>query len=148
MTLKETIEKDFINSFKTKNEISLSTLKMLKSSIKNKEIELMKELDDETITRLIMSEVKKRRDSISQFEKGGRQDLSDKEKAEILILETYLPEMMSDDEIKKIICAIIEEGKLDKSSANFGSIMKLSMEKLSGKAEGTKVSQILKEILE
>jgi len=146
--LKEQIEKDFIVAFKSKDEIVSSTLKMLKSSIKNKEIELIKELDDELIIKLIMSEIKKRKDSATQFEQGGRTDLAEKEKSEILILEKYLPEMISDDEIKKIICAIIEESKIEKIPTNFGVVMKLSMEKLSGKADGTKVSQILKEILQ
>lgn len=148
MSLKEQIEQDFIKAFKEKDESVSSTLKMLKSAIKNKEIELIKELDDDATTKVIMSEVKKRKDSASQFENGGRVDLADKEKLEISILEKYLPEQISNDEIKKIICDIIESDGIEKTPNNFGAIMKLVMPKLAGKADGTIISGILKEILQ
>lgn len=148
MSLKETIEKDFIEAFKAKDELRSSTLKMLKSSIKNKEIELIKELDDEATIKVVSSEIKKRRDSAAQFELGGRPELAEHEKEEISILEKYLPEMLGDDEVKKIICDIINSNGIEKNASNFGAAMKLVMVELSGKADGAKISQILKGVLQ
>ncbi len=145
--LKQQIEQEFISALKSRNENVVSTLKMLKSAIKNKEIELMKELDEEAIIKVIMSEVKKRKDSVVQFENGNRVDLADKERAEISVLEKYLPEMLSDDEIKKIICAIINEEAMEKNPSNFGRLMKLVMEKSDGKIDGSRASAIIKEEL-
>lgn len=145
--LKQQIEQDLIVALKSRDENTVSTLKMLKSAIKNKEIELIKELDEEAVVKIIMSEVKKRKDSILQFENGNRIDLADKERAEINVLEKYLPEMLSDEEIKKIIYAIINEEAIEKNPSNFGKIMKLVMERASGKVEGNRVSVILKEEL-
>ena len=145
--LKQQIEQDLIVALKSRDENTVSTLKMLKSAIKNKEIELIKELDEEAVVKIIMSEVKKRKDSIFQFENGNRIDLADKERAEINVLEKYLPEMLSDEEIKKIIYAIINEEAIEKNPSNFGKIMKLVMERVSGKVEGNRVSVILKEEL-
>ncbi|HNV97230.1 MAG TPA: GatB/YqeY domain-containing protein [bacterium] len=147
MSLKEKIEHDFIEAFKSKNTDIAETLKLLKSSIKNKEIELIKTLDEAEVIKVLMTEVKKRKDSIEQFKNGGREDLAQKEQVELSIIEKYLPEMMSEDEVKKIICAIIESSGEGKLKSNFGKFMKLAMMELDGKADGSIVSKILNQEL-
>lgn len=147
MSLKEKIEQDFIEAFKSKNTETAETLKLLKSSIKNKEIELIKILDENEIIKVLMTEAKKRKDSIEQFKNGGREDLAQKEQVELSIIEKYLPKMMSEDEVKKIICAIIKGSGEEKLKSNFGKFMKLAMTELDGKADGSIVSKILNQEL-
>ncbi len=147
MTLKERIAEDFLQAFKSRQTQLSETLKLLKSSIKNKEIELIKELDDNETLKVLMSEAKKRKDSIEQFKNGGREDLVKQEELELSIIEKYLPQMMGDDEIKKIICAIINSSGEEKIKSNFGKFMKLAMNELDGKAEGSVVSKILNQEL-
>lgn len=147
MSLKEKIEQDFIQAFKSRQTELSETLKLLKSSIKNKEIELIKQLDDDEVIKVLTTEAKKRKDSIEQFKNGGREDLAQKEQSELSIIEKYLPEMMSQDEVKKVICAIIESSGEEKTKSNFGKFMKLVMNELNGKADGSMVSQILNQEL-
>ncbi len=109
MILREKIERDFTEAFKSKNDLKLSVLKMIKSSLKNREIDLKKELNDDEILKLFFSEAKKRKDSINQFEKGGRQDLVDQEKKELEVIEKYLPKQKSKEETREIIYGIIKK---------------------------------------
>jgi len=147
MSLKEKIEQDFIEAFKSKQTELAETLKLLKSSIKNKEIELIKTLDDNEIIKVLITEAKKRKDSIEQFKNGGRNDLALKEEKELSFIEKYLPEMMSENDVKKVICAIIESSGEEKIKSNFGKFMKLAMSELNGKADGAIVSKILNQEL-
>ncbi len=147
MSLKEKIEKDCIQALKLRNQDELGVLRLLKSAIQNKEIEKKAKLKDEDIIKILMSEIKKRKDSIEQFKKGERNDLVSKEEKEIKIIDQYLPEMKSKEEIKKIICDIIKRENIERSVSNFGQLMKLAMQELSGQAEGNFVSQIVKEEL-
>lgn len=146
MTLKETIEKDLIESMKEKDENTLSVLRMLKSAIKNKEIEIKKDLEDADITAAIQSQIKSRRDSVEMFEKADRQELAEKEKAEIEILQKYLPEQMSEEDIRAIIQkAISETGAA--GIQDMGKVMGKIMPEVKGKADGSMVSSIVKEEL-
>ena len=120
---------------------------MLKSAIQNKEKEIKKEPKDEEVIKVLMSEAKKRKDSIEQFKQGQRDDLVNKEEKELELIQNYLPEMKSKEEMKKIICGIIKREGIERSMSNFGQLMKLSMQELSGQAEGNIVSQIVKEEL-
>lgn len=147
MSLKEKIFEDFLSAFKSRQTDISETLKLLKNAIKNKEIELMKDLEELELVKVVISEAKKRKDSILQFENGGRQDLADKEKIELSIIERYIPQMMQEDEIKKIICGIINSSDLEKTKSNFGQFMKLSMQELEGRADGSLVSKILNQEL-
>ena len=147
MSLKEKIESDLILALKSRDEITVMVLKLLKNSINNKEKEEHKELDDSELIRVLLSDAKKRKDSIEQFKKGNRDDLANKEIKELDIVQKYLPEMKSKEEIKNIVCAIIKADKLERSMNNFGQIMKLAMQKLDGQAEGNLVSEIVKEQL-
>ena len=147
MSLKEKIEQDSIQALKSKDQVVLGVLRLLKSVFQNKEIEKKAKLKDEDVIKVLMSEVKKRKDSIEQFKKGERNDLVAQEEKEIEIIDQYLPEMKSSGEIKKIICDIIEREKIERSVSNFGQLMKLAMQELSGQAEGNLVSEIVKEEL-
>ncbi|MCD4704720.1 GatB/YqeY domain-containing protein [bacterium] len=147
MNLKEDVEVDFKEAFKSKDSAKLAVLKMIKSSIHNREIELKKELSEEEILKLFFSESKKVKDSIEQFKKGGRDDLVENEKRDLKIIEQYLPEMKSEEEIKEVICVIIKEEEIEKSMSNFGQVMKLAMQKLNGQAEGNIVSELVKKEL-
>ena len=145
------IKEELNHAIKSNDELIRSTLRMLLASIQGKEKDKQyKEktgLTEEEIMDIIASEAKKRKDSISEFEKGGRQDLADKEKAELEVLAKYLPEQMSEDEIKKFVEETIEEVGAS-SMQDFGKIMGPLMPKLKGKADGAIVSKIVKELLQ
>ena len=145
--LKEQISNDLKEAMREKNELSVSVFRMLSAAIKNKEIALRKgeniSLSDEQAAEVISSEIKKRRDSIAEYEKGGRQDLADKEKKEVEILEKYLPEQLSDEEIEKIAREVASSD----GSGNFGKIMGQVMAKVKGKADGVKAREIVERVL-
>lgn len=128
----------------------MSVLRMLKAAITNKEISLRKgedvNLTNDQIIEVIASEVKKRVDAIGEYEKGNRDDLVKKESAEIKILEKYLPEQLSDEELEKIIKEAISSMG-DVSLKDMGKVMGQVMPKVKGKADGTKVSETVKKVL-
>ncbi len=141
MTLVEQIDKDLVAAMKAKEELKLSVLRMMKSALKNKQIELGKGLGDEQAFAVLRTLVKQRHDSVEQFRKGGRDDLADKEEAEIKIVEAYLPAAASDDEIDAAIrAAVAETGAA--GPKDMGKVMKATMAKLAGKnADGKRVSE-------
>jgi len=144
--LKENITQDIKKAMQEKNALLLSVLRGVIAVVKNREIEKKKELDEDEIIQVISSEAKKRKDSIEQFEKGGRQDLVEKEKQELEILQKYLPEQMSEDDIKKEVeLAIKESGAVNPSDT--GKVMSILMPKLKGKVDGGLVSKIVGELL-
>lgn len=148
--LLEQINIDLKQAMRDKNEVVVSTLRMLASALKEKEISLRKGeavvLSEEQVADSIASEVKKRRDSIVSYESGGRQDLVDKEKEEIKILEKYMPAQLSDEELEKIIKETFSSlGEV--SIKDFGRIMGQVSPKTKGRADGGKVSEIVKKIL-
>ncbi|MBU2563967.1 GatB/YqeY domain-containing protein [Patescibacteria group bacterium] len=146
MMLKENITQDIKKAMQEKNALLLSVLRGVIAVVKNREIEKKKELDEDEIIQVISSEAKKRKDSIEQFEKGGRQDLVEKEKQELEILQKYLPEQMSEDDIKKEVeLAIKESGAVNPSDT--GKVMSILMPKLKGKVDGGLVSKIVGELL-
>jgi len=119
---------------------------MLKSSIKNSEIALKKALDDPEVVKILQREVKQRKDSIESFLSAGREQLAEKEKKEIKYLEKYLPEQLSDDDLTAILeTVIVETGA--KSMADLGKVMASAMSKVSGRADGSAVSEKAKELL-
>src|ERR1700694_4579416 len=109
MSLKEQIAADMVSAMKAKDAARTSTLRMLKSAISYREIEKGGELDDEELSKLLRSQLKQRRDSVEQYEKGGRQDLVNKETAEIAVIECYLPQAASPEEIEQAVAAAIAE---------------------------------------
>lgn len=148
-TLKQKLNQDLKEALKNKDEMRVSVLRMVLSSILNKEIELRKKdigLSDSEVLEVFSSEVKKRKDAIMEFEKGGRSDLVDRENKELEILKNYLPPEMPDEEIIRIINEGIRE--IDaKSEKDFGKVMKAVMPILKGKAAGDRVTIIVKEML-
>jgi uncharacterized protein YqeY len=144
MSLKETIVSDLTTSMKAQEALRTSTLRMVKAAMMNREIEKGGELDDDEMLKLLRSLVKQRRDSVEQYEKAGRQELADKEKAEIEIIEVYLPQSASQEEIESAVrAAIAETGAA--SMKDMGKVMKVAQAALSGKnADGRIVSEIVK----
>ena len=147
MSLEERIENEFKAALKGRDKIKVSTLRMLKADIINTKLDQNKKtLKDEEIVKIIQRQIKQHKDSIEQFEKGKRQDLAEKEKKELDILLSYMPEQMSEEELKKIINDTIKELEA-KSKSDMGKVMKSVMERVKGKADGKKVSQIVSSIL-
>lgn len=144
--LKDQINVDFKEAYKSKNEKIYSPLRMLISVIKKEEIDQRKELNDEEVISLVKSEVKKRKESIEEYTKGGRKDLADGEKSELEILSKYLPEQMSDEELKKIV-ADMKEKTGSQNVQNFGKLMGAVMKEVGAKADGQRVSTFVKKIL-
>ncbi|HIZ88975.1 MAG: GatB/YqeY domain-containing protein [Mucispirillum sp.] len=146
MTLKEQILEDIKHYMKEKDAVALNAVRMLKSDVKNAEIAAIKELDDEGVIKVVASSIKKRKDSVEIYIKNGRQDLADKELAEIKVLEKYLPAQLSDEEIKAVIKDVIASLD-DNMKKNFGAVMKNVMAKVGSSAEGKKVSELIKGML-
>lgn len=146
MTLKEQILEDIKHYMKEKDNVALNAVRMLKSDVKNAEIAAIKELDDEGVIKVVASSIKKRKDSAEIYIKNGRQDLADKELAEIKVLEKYLPAQLDDEAIKAIITEVIASLD-DNMKKNFGAVMKNVMAKVGSSAEGKRVSELIKGML-
>ena len=144
MTLAEKIIADLTASMKAQDAPRTSTLRMVKAAMMNKQIEKGGQLDDEEISRLLRSLVKQRRDSIEQYEKAGRQELVDKESAEIQVIEGYLPQAASREEIEAAVAEAIASSGAS-SMKDMGKVMKAAQAGLAGKnADGRVVSEIVK----
>ncbi|MCK4404515.1 MAG: GatB/YqeY domain-containing protein [candidate division Zixibacteria bacterium] len=141
-SLKQRIDQDTTEALKSKDSLKLSVLRMLKSEIKYKEIEKGSELSDDEVISVLSSSVKKRKDSIQQFEKGGRDDLASKEKAELELSLKYLPEQLTEEELSRIISQAIEETSAAGVS-DLGKVMKVIMPKVKGRADGKRVNQMV-----
>jgi len=146
MSLKERLKADMKEAMKAKDKVKLSTIRMINSLIKNAEIEKRGELTDEEIIQLLMKYAKQRKESIEMYEKGGRQDLVEKEKAELAVVESYLPKQMSEEEIREVVKQTIEEVGAS-SVKDMGKVMKAVMPKVKGRADGSVVNRIVKELL-
>ncbi|MBS3907001.1 MAG: GatB/YqeY domain-containing protein [Syntrophaceae bacterium] len=146
MNLEEKLLEEMKQAMKTNDKIRLSTIRMIRSSSKNKEIELRRKLEDEDIFKVIQGMVRKGEESIEQFQAGGRNDLAEKEKMEIEILKSFLPQPISQEEIIKIIDETIQETQ-SSSLKDLGKVMKALMPRLGGKADGKVINQLVKERL-
>ena len=148
MGLKQRITGDMTAAMKAKDAARLSALRMVKAAVQNREIERGGELSDEEMTRLLQSLVKQRRDSVEQYERGGRAELADKERAEIAVIEEYLPRAASREEIERAVSeAIAETGAA--SMKEMGAVMKAAQAKLVGRnADGRTVSEVVKSKLQ
>jgi len=144
MSLSKQIVTDLTAAMKAQDAPRTSTLRMVKAAMMNRQIEKGSELDDDDMQKLLRSLVKQRRDSIEQYEKAGRQELVDKEAAEIAVIETYLPKAASQDEIEQAVTtAIAETGAT--SMKDMGKVMKAVQAALTGKnADGRLVSEVVK----
>ena len=146
-TLFETITKDIGDAMKQKDQAALSALRMLKAAMMNKSVEKNRDLDDGEARQVVGALVKQRRDSIEQFLKGGRQDLADKETAEITVLEAYLPAAADPAVIERAVAeAIAETGAT--SPKDMGRVMKAAMARLAGQTvDGKVVNEIVRKTL-
>jgi len=148
MGLRELIPEDLKNALRNKNTFELSVLRMLQAALINKEIDKRKEaLTNEDVISVIGTEIKKRRDAAREFEKVNRPDAADQEKAEIEILMKYMPQQMSEDEIRDVVKKAVEDTQAE-SMQDIGKVMKVLMPQVKGKADGSIVNKIVKEALE
>ena len=143
MSLKERLDQDLKTAMREKAQLRLDTIRMLKSAIKYREIELMKPLDDAGIHAVISSEVKRRRDAVEQYKAGNRPDLAEKEDAEIAILQAYLPQQLTREELEaKVAAAVAAVGA--QGPKDMGKVMKALLPEVQGRAEGSVVSELVK----
>jgi len=147
VSLKEQIVKDMTAAMKAKEPARLSTLRMVKAAVQNREIEKGEPLNDEETAKLLQSLVKQRRDSVEQYEKAGRAELAAKERAEITVIEEYLPQAAPREEIERAVAeAIAETGA--SSMKEMGAVMKAAMSRLAGRnADGRTVNEIVRQKL-
>ena len=143
----EKLEKDMIEAMKAKEKERLTVIRMVKAAIKQEHIDHKKEINDDLLLDVVTKQIKMRKDSISEFEKGSRQDLIDKTQNEINILTQYLPQQLSKEEVLQVIDKIFEEQKPE-SSKDMGKIMGEAQKQLKGKADMKEVSSIIKEKLQ
>lgn len=144
MSLGKQIVSDLTAAMKAQDAGRTSTLRMVKAAMMNRQIEKGSELDDDDVQKLLRSLVKQRRDSIEQYEKAGRRELVDKEQAEINVIETYLPQAASAEEIDAAVAAAIAETGAT-SMKDMGKVMKAAQAALAGKnADGRAVSEAVK----
>lgn len=147
MSILDQLNQDMKEAMRSKDKLRLSVIRMVKGSLQNEAIKLKKEelTADESLT-VLSREVKQRKDSLQEFEKVGRQDLADRLQEELEILSAYLPEQLSEDELKQIISQAISEAGAT-SKKEMGKVMGLVLPKVKGKADGGLVNKIVQQML-
>lgn len=146
MGINEQVSEKMKQAMREKDQVTLEAMRAIKSAIKYKKAETGQEPDDDEIVLLIQKEAKKRKDSIAEFKRGGRDDLAEKEEAQLKAMDSFLPEEMGDDEIERIVKETIDEtGAISKK--DMGKVMKSVMPKLKGQADGKKVNQMVSKLL-
>jgi len=147
MTLQDKIQSELAEAMRNKDSLRLSVLRMMKTAVKNKEVEKMKPLEETEVVAVLNTLVKQRKDSVEQFRQGGREELAQKEEAEIKIIQQYLPAPASEDDVRRAIDEAVQETGAS-SIKDMGKVMKATLARLSGKtADGARVSQMVKEKL-
>jgi len=146
MTIKNKVDQEMILAAKATDKIRLSALRMLKNGLHNREIDLKRELNEAEFFQLLSGMVKQRRDSIEQFEKGGRPDLVEKEEAELKVIREFMPAQMSETELDAIIAEAIRETGAA-GVRDMGKVMKILMPRVTGKADGKTVGEKVKLML-
>ncbi|MGD9808565.1 MAG: GatB/YqeY domain-containing protein [Deferribacterales bacterium] len=144
MSLKDQITEDMKTYMKEKNTVALGAVRMLRAEIKNAEIDSRSELDDEGVQKVIATAIKKRKDAADQYNGANRPELAEKEMAEADILMKYMPQQLSEDEVKAIVTEACE-GVDTSDKKNFGKVMQAVMAKAQGRADGKIVNQLVKE---
>ncbi len=147
MSLQQRLDEDLKVSIKKSDRLKTSVLRMVKAAIKNKQIDKQNELTDDEIISVISSLSKQRRESIELFSRGGREDLAEKEKRELSILQSYLPNQLTPEELDLLITEVIKESSAE-GIKDMGKVMRLVMPKVKGAADGKVVNQRVKELLE
>jgi len=146
MSIKSTVESEMVIAAKARDKLKLSALRMIKTAMHNREIDLKRDLNEAEMLQLLSSLAKQRSDSIEQFKVGGRTDLVEKEEAELKIIQGFMPEQLSEkdvqEEIEKAVAEVGATGVKD-----MGKVMKVLMPKITGKADGKLVSELVKQRL-
>ena len=143
MSIAEQIDKDYIQAYKAKDQVKLGTLRLLKTAAKNRQVELMRPLEDDDYMDVLLREVKQRQDSIEQFTAANRPDLAEKEAAELSILKDYLPEPLSEEELAAAIDAAIAALGVTNMSG-MGKVIQSVMGDYKGRVDGKAVSAAVK----
>jgi len=146
MSLKAEIQEAAKIALKSGDAVTLSTLRLLLSALHNEEIKVRKELTADEIQKTITTLCKQRNEAIEMFRKGGREELAQKEEAELVVLKRYLPQPLSEAEVAALIRASIDEAGA-KGIGDLGKVMKLLMPKVSGRSDGKRVNEMAKSLL-
>ncbi len=144
--LQDRLADDLKQTMKSRDKVRLSVIRQLRSDVKNAEIAKQKALDDSDILGVISKAAKQRRESIEEFKKGGRQDLVEAEQAELVIIEEYLPQQMTRDEVVAAARKVIEEAGAS-GPGDKGKVMPRLVSELKGKAEGREINEVVTELL-
>ena len=143
MSIAEQIDKDYIQAYKAKDQVKLGTLRLLKTAAKNRQVELMRPLEDDDYMDVILREIKQRQDSIEQYNAAGRSDLSEKEAAEAAVLQGYLPAQLSEEELAEVVEKTVAP-LLDGGMKNMGRAISAIMAEYKGRVDGKAVSAAVK----
>ncbi|CAM4133766.1 hypothetical protein BAMA_22095 [Bacillus manliponensis] len=146
MSLLGRLNDDMKQAMKNKQKEKLTIIRMVKAALQNEEIKLQHSLEEDEELTVLTREVKQRKDSLLEFKKAGREDLVDKLKSEIQILETYLPEQLTEEELAAVIKQVISEVGAA-SKADMGKVMSAVMPKVKGKADGSQVNKLVSQLL-
>lgn len=147
MSLKEKLDQEMKNALKERDRTRLSTIRLIRDAIKNREIDQgREELDDNGVIKVISTMVRKGEDAVEQFKRGGRQDLVDEESQQLEVLRGFLPQQLSKDEIRSLINEAVGEAKAV-DMRDLGKVMRMLMPKVSGRADGKTVNEMVRERL-
>jgi uncharacterized protein YqeY len=147
MSLQQRLDDDLKGAIKSSDKLKTSVLRMLKAAVKYKQIEKNRELSEEEIISVILTLSKQRRESIDLFSRGAREDLADKEKQELSIIQSYLPDQLNQEELDRLIIEATQESSAE-GVKDIGKVMRLLMPRIKGAADGKVVNQRVKELLE
>ena len=147
MTLKEQLMADFKDAMKAKDEVKKNTISFARAAIKQFEVDNREELDDAGIIAILTKQVKMRKDALADFEKAGRTDLAESYKAEIEVLQKYLPEQLGEDKILEVVKEVATSMGIEGGKENMGKLMGACMGKLKGQADGGVVRKVVQEFL-
>jgi uncharacterized protein YqeY len=144
MSLRDRLTEDLKLAMKSRDQLRMDVIRMIKAAILNKEVELRKDLDDAEMSRIMATLIKQRRESVEQFEKAQRVELAEKERKEITIIETYLPKALSAEELDRIIVSVLADTG-SRSLKDMGAVMKAVMARLAGQAvDGKLISDLVR----
>lgn len=146
MSLSERLNEDMKQAMKSQDKFKLSVIRMVRSTIKNSEIDLKRSLDDNEVLDVLTREIKQRKDSLQEFTKAGRDDLAENLKAELVILAEYMPQQLSEEEVKAIVQQTIQQIGAS-SKADMGKVMTALMPQVKGRADGKLINQLVQQLL-
>ncbi len=146
MNLSERLNEDMKQLMKSGDKFALGVVRMLRSSVKNAEIDQRKTLSDEEVLDILSREVKQRKDALQEFEKAGRDDLADQNKAEIEVIQRYMPQPLTEEELEAIVRETVSETGAS-SKGDMGKVMSALMPKVKGRADGKALNQIVQRLL-